>query len=134
MNLIIFLKDLLSFSNEDFDPIDWINNCFDDNQRDTKIETIASDLVFNLQLLIQEVNISLDESARKMINNLPKVVEEIEMIEKDSLVLKEQMVSNKQKLDKMSSDSSKSVETLKNIDLIKERMETFLNTICSANN
>lgn len=123
-----------AFSDDNFNAIDWINNWFDDNRVNANIETMATNLVFNLQLYVQEVNNSLSESAQQMIHNVPKVVRETEELRSDAILLKEQMVSIKDKLDKMSLDSSKSMKTLIDIDLVKKRMHETCKALQEADN
>ncbi|CAG2100750.1 unnamed protein product [Medioppia subpectinata] len=126
--------DLSAFSDQDFDPIDWINNWFDGVEDKSSTEPLAADLVSNLQLLVQEVNNSLGESAQQMIHNLPKVLREAEGLQTDSLQLKTQLIANKQKLDKMTSDSSKSMQRLITLDVIKTRMTDTCKALEEADN
>jgi len=95
---------------------------------------MATNLVFKLQLLVQEVNNSLEETAQQMIHNLPKVMRETESLEKDSIVLREQMQNIKQKLNKIENESSKSMQTLISIDIVKKRMQETSKALQEADN
>ncbi|CAG2166012.1 unnamed protein product [Oppiella nova] len=126
--------DLTAFSDHNFDAIDWINGWFASIEDKSATETLATNLVFNLQLLVQEVNNSLGESAQQMIHNLPKVLRDAETLHADSVELKRQMVSNKEKLHKMSLESSKSMERLMALDVIKTRMTDTCKALEEADN
>ncbi|XP_054164004.1 conserved oligomeric Golgi complex subunit 7-like [Oppia nitens] len=126
--------DLTVFSDDNFDAINWINNWFAAIDDKSSTEIIATNLVFKLQLLVQEVNNSLGENAQQMVNNLPKVLRETEDLQKESILLKEQMAKHKDKLDKMSLDSSKSIEKLMALDVIKTRMTDTCKALEEADN
>lgn len=124
----------MAFSDNNFDSNKWINNAFSDIDSNANKETIATNIVFKLQLLVQEVNNSLEETAQQMIHNLPKVMRETESLSRDSCVLREQMQTIKQKLSQMESESSKSMQTLINIDIVKKRMQETSQALQEADN
>ncbi len=125
---------MISFSDNSFESTNWINNTFSSIDSNLNKETIASNVVFKLQLLVQEVNNSLEETAQQMIHNLPKVMRETESLQKDSCLLREQMKTIKEKLNKIESESSKSMQTLINIDVVKKRMQETCKALQEADN
>lgn len=126
--------DFSAFSDNSFESTNWINNAFSCIDSNGNKESIATNVVFKLQLLVQEVNNSLEETAQQMIHNLPKVMRETETLQKDSFVLREEMKTIKQKLNQIESESSKSMQTLINIDVVKRRMQETCKALQEADN
>lgn len=73
--------DIKSFSDESFDPVVWIDKSFDELTPDASRESHASAVVYRLQLFIQEINKSLEETAHSVIRTLPLVLRQAEQLE-----------------------------------------------------
>ena len=84
--------DFSKFSDDNFDMEDWINNALR-VQKDTKvsIDSHTSNLVMKLQLFIQEISKSLEETSQIALNNMPRVLREVESIRSETSLLKNQM-------------------------------------------
>lgn len=82
------------FSAEDFDAKQWVNNVLrtrKDKEPDTSVDAQASTLILKLQLLIQEVNNSLEDFSNQIVQNIPKVTREITTVKQEATLLSEQM-------------------------------------------
>lgn len=72
---------------------------------------------------MQEINSSLEDTAQQVITNLPHALKEIEALQDEAESLKENMASIKKELVNVDAQSSESVESLKEIHVVKDRME-----------
>lgn len=127
--------DVKAFSEENFDPVNWINTTFGGPESaSTNKESFASSMVYKLQLFVQEINSSLEETAQQVIHNLPKVVRETETICRDASLLKGEMRALKEEIVKIQQQSSKPIQTIRAIDLVKNRMQEFSKALKEADN
>ena len=97
--------DFTKFTEEDFDPKLWINECFNslDNKNDdnggsatwskpsgsaiTPAEQLAGTGIMKLQLSIQELSASLEDSCQQMLQNIPRIVRELDAVQQVQLRL-----------------------------------------------
>lgn len=86
-------KDVKAFSGEDFEAKEWINKVFKQPEAAQNKEQFAQSLVMKLQLLIAKLNANLEEQSEQILQNLPKVVREIESLQQESTLLKSSMHS-----------------------------------------
>lgn len=126
-----YSQDLQAFSNDNFDAVEWINNTFRSVDSEANKETIASNMAFKLQLFVQEVNNSLEETAQQMLHNLPKVMREAEPFQQEAIQLNNQIKAVKDKLDY---ESSGAMKNLIAIDTVKTRMEETCKALQEADN
>ena len=77
--------DVKSFSDESFDPVVWINKSLHQATGEANQEThgLAFRLQQQLQLLLQEINQSLEETAHQVIRSLPFVLKQAESLEEE---------------------------------------------------
>jgi phage shock protein A len=80
--------DVQSFSEESFDPVTWIDKSFDQVPADGNRENHATGLVYKLQLFLQEINSSLEETAEQVIRSLPFVMKQAEALDEEIQTLK----------------------------------------------
>lgn len=127
--------DFSKFSDDNFDMKDWINNALR-VQKDTKVTVDAhtSNLVMKLQLFIQEVSKSLEETSQVALNNMPRVLREVETIRSETSLLKNQMMMVKDDIKKVEENTAQSMKKLVEIDRVKGRMQNACNALEEADN
>ena len=97
--------DFSKFTEEDFDPKAWINDCFNslDNGSGndsgnpitgrasgstiTPAEQFAGTGIMKLQLSIQELSSSLEDSCQQMLQNIPRIVRELDVVQQVGLTV-----------------------------------------------
>ena len=129
------MMDFSKFSDDNFDMKDWINNALR-VQKDTKVTVDAhtSNLVMKLQLFIQEVSKSLEETSEVALNNMPRVLREVETIRSETSLLKSQMMMVKDDIKKVEENTAQSMKKLVEIDTVKGRMQNACNALKEADN
>jgi len=127
--------DFSKFSDDNFEVKDWINNALR-VQKDSNVslETQTSNLVMKLQLFIQEVNKSLEETSQVALNNLPRVLREVETVKTESGLLQNQMQLVKDDIRKVEENTAQSMKRLVEIDVVKGRMQDASSALQEADN
>ncbi|XP_053202807.1 conserved oligomeric Golgi complex subunit 7-like [Panonychus citri] len=118
--------DFKAFTEENFDSVDWINDTLNSVPKEEDKESYASNIVFKLQLFIQEINQSLEETALSVISNLPKLNRDIEVLSDQAKEFKDDFVSIKEEINNLADDSDDRMNRLANIDRIKSSIEMKL--------
>ena len=154
---------LRDFSSDDFDRVRWINEQTrarigdaggsgrDATARDgsavvaravgegtrgtsaSPLERFLADLELQLQLLGEDLSMSLEERSREGVARVPKAVKEIEVVEGRVKRLHEEVRGILDRLDEVESESRASVEALRQLDAAKQRMESARETLQEAN-
>ncbi|KAI2807069.1 Golgi transport complex subunit 7 [Blomia tropicalis] len=124
--------DFSDFSNDDFDPVNWLNSIFssdnDENKTQNK-EIIATNMVYKLQLMVEETNNSLEDIAQRMAQSIPKVIGEAEVLNREASELYGEVVDVRTKLICAVQQSSDAVNSLIQLDQTKNRFETLIEPI-----
>ena len=107
------------------DQIGWINSAFATAEaKSASRESYTSSMVYKLQLFIQEINGSLEETAQHVISTLPRLLSEVESLEDDAHSIKADLNKAKKSL-AVDQDNASTVEKLTRMHAIKERMELY---------
>lgn len=127
--------DFSKFLDDNFDVKDWVNAAFK-AQKDSpeQKDAQAATLVMKLQLFIQEVNNSLEEISQQALQNLPRVLRDVEAVKQEALFLKEQMQLVKADIKKVEEDTSHSMKMLLEVDAVKSKMKAASNALQEADN
>ncbi|XP_013777323.1 conserved oligomeric Golgi complex subunit 7-like [Limulus polyphemus] len=126
--------DLSAFSNDNFDAKEWINATFRSPEAQKNKEQYATNLVLKLQLMIQKVNSALEDTAQQVLQNLPRVLREVETMRQEAGLLQEQMKTVKEDFIKVERDSTTSMKNLLKIDTVKSRMQEANKALREADN
>ncbi|KAK8402668.1 hypothetical protein O3P69_000783 [Scylla paramamosain] len=126
--------DLTAFSQENFDPKEWINSVFRSQEAQQNRDQYASSLVMRLQLAIQEVNSALEETSQQVVGSLPRVLRDVESLGHEVSVLKNQMNSVRQDIEKVEHNTAASMQTLVKLDTLKGRMVATSQALREADN
>ncbi|XP_013073398.2 conserved oligomeric Golgi complex subunit 7-like isoform X1 [Biomphalaria glabrata] len=128
--------DYTKFMDDNFDAKEWVNAAFR-NQKDapgvTKDQNAAT-MVMKLQVFIQEVNNILEEASQQALQNLPRVVRELDAVKQEASLLQDQMRTVKQDIQKVEQDTSHSMQALLKLDRIKSRMKSTADALKEADN
>ena len=115
----------------------WLNAIFTDDDEtllSTDKETIATNLVFKLQLMVEETNNSLEEIAQRMILSVPKVIGEADVLNSETIELCNQMTDVRTKLICVEQQNNDVVDTLVQLDKAKYRLQDAYKALQEANN
>lgn len=125
--------DFTKFSDDNFDVKDWVNTALQ-AQKDTNItvDNHATNLVTKLQLFIQEVSKSLEQTSQDALNSIPRVLREVENIKIETSLLKNQMTMVKDDIRKVEENTASSMKKLIEIDGVKSRMQGACNALQEA--
>ncbi len=129
-----FFQDVKAFSDEDFDVKNWINNVFKNPEAAGNKEQYAQSLVMKLQLLIAKLNANLEDQSEQILLNMPKVIREVESLQQDSVLLKSSMMGVQSDIDKVNRETGDSMETLVQMDLLKQRILATKKALKEADN
>eukprot|EP00959_Pyramimonas_sp_CCMP1952_P143592 3006045-Pyramimonas_sp.AAC.1 len=113
--------DLAKFSEEDFQPKAWINAACANRPTDDTLEKYLSELEIKLQLLAEDISISLEDHSRQALQRIPRALGEVGRVKEDGLKLQANTQSIVQKLVDAEETSARSVEMLASVDAVKVR-------------
>lgn len=125
--------DYSKFLDEDFDVKEWVNDAFKSHKEGSK-DQYATTLVMKLQMFIQEVNNVIEESCQQTVQNLPRVVRELEAVKQEASLLQDQMTMVKTDIEKVEQDTAQSMQMLLQVDTIKGRMKAASDALQEADN
>ncbi|XP_037793470.1 LOW QUALITY PROTEIN: conserved oligomeric Golgi complex subunit 7-like [Penaeus monodon] len=126
--------DLTTFSQESFEPKEWINSIFRSPEAHQNRDHYASSQVLRLQLAIQEVNNALEETSQQVMASLPRVLRDIESLGHEVAVLKNQMKSVRQDIEKVEHNTAASMQTLVKLDSLKGKISASSQALREADN
>ncbi|XP_068100547.1 conserved oligomeric Golgi complex subunit 7 isoform X2 [Hyperolius riggenbachi] len=126
--------DFSRFLADDFEVKEWVNAAFKSVQKDApgKVDGHAATLVMKLQLFIQEVNNSVEESSHQALQNMPRVLRDVEALRQEAAFLKEQMILVKEDIKKFEQDTAQSMQVLVEMDKVKSRMQLAAESLQEA--
>lgn len=66
------------------------------------LQAFVSSLVMKLQLYVQQVNGALEETSQSVLSSLPRILRDTQLLQQETLALREKMVAVKQEIAKVS--------------------------------
>lgn len=126
--------DIGAFSEDSFDAKEWINKTLRSNEALENKEVFISSLVAKLQLYVQQVNGAVEDTSEYVIQSLPRVMHDADMILKEALMLKDKMHSVKEEIMKIEKDTASSMETLEKLDQMKTELQRAKQALHEADN
>lgn len=85
-------------------------------------ENNPNSLVMKLQLLMQEVTVSLEDTTEGLLDDLPRVLNEVQSLKQEAELLKDQMNDVKSDITKVEQETANSMSTVVHLDDIKEKI------------
>ncbi|XP_067003846.1 conserved oligomeric Golgi complex subunit 7 [Anabrus simplex] len=126
--------DVAAFSEDNFEVKDWINKTFRTAEAQEDRDGFVSSLVMKLQLYVQQVNSALEDSSQQVLQSLPRVMRDTELLLQEAKVLQEKMQSVKQEIAKVEQDTGQSMAALERIDQIKTELQAAKQALHEADN
>lgn len=126
--------DMSAFSDDNFNAKDWINTTFRSPEVKENQDAFVSSLVMKLQLYVQQVNSALEETSQQVLQSLPRVMRDTDILQQEALMLREKMKTVREEMTKVQSDTGESLATLEHIDQLKTRLQRAKQALHEADN
>ncbi|KAL1505928.1 hypothetical protein ABEB36_005376 [Hypothenemus hampei] len=116
--------DISSFSNDNFDIKEWVNETLKIGETQDKKDnnSYTMGLVMKLQLYVQQVNNSLEHSSQQVLASIPKIMRDAKLLQQEAVVLREKMAQVKQEIIQIEQDTRKSIDTIDKLDKMKNKL------------
>mmetsp|Transcript_24524 Transcript_24524/g.33821 ORF Transcript_24524/g.33821 Transcript_24524/m.33821 type:complete len:803 (+) Transcript_24524:165-2573(+) len=125
--------DLSIFSTADFDPKAWVNaTCVSKPSEETSLEKYLAELEMKLQLLAEDISVSLEDNSKQALLRVPRALGEVERVQAGALHLRGTVNTLTQTLTQAQHTSHASVHLLAKVDQVKVRMECARDTMSEA--
>jgi len=126
--------DVAAFSDENFDPKDWINKALKSADPTQTKEAAASSLVLKLQLMISKLNTALEDQCQQVVQSIPRIVLEAEQLQQEAAHLKDKLISVKSDVEGVEQDTEQNMHALVQMDRVKERISETSKALQEADN
>lgn len=126
--------DLNEFANPAFDPKDWINRTLRNIDKDDNKDSTVTSLSVKLQLYFHQLNNEFEGTALNVIQNLPRVMRETEILSEEAATLRDKMNSVKQEIEKVGKNTGLSIASLERIDRLKIELTKAKEALHEADN
>ncbi|CAH1108801.1 unnamed protein product [Psylliodes chrysocephalus] len=113
--------DISSFSNEDFNTKNWINNILKQIEKEKEANYTMS-LVMKLQLYVQQVNNALEDTSQQVLASLPKIMRDAKNLQQEALLLKQKMTAVRAEIEKIEHDTGQSINTIEQLDSMQNKL------------
>jgi hypothetical protein len=92
-------------------------------------------LITKLQVFIQEINNSIDDTSQQTVQNFPRILREIEVLKQETFMLKEQMKSVRDDLIKVEKNTvNESMKSLLDLDIMRTNLLSVKMALQEADN
>nr|XP_018910859.1 PREDICTED: conserved oligomeric Golgi complex subunit 7 [Bemisia tabaci] len=126
--------DLAAFSEDNFDPKEWINKTFRNAESQVSKEAFVRNMVKKLQLYVQQVNCSLEDTSQQVLASLPRVSHETEVLCHEARSLQKKLQEVEGEISKVKKNAGDSIASLEALDKIKNKMLTAKQALHEADN
>lgn len=126
--------DISAFSDENFEVKEWINKTFRAIDAQENKNALVNTMVKKLQLYVQQVNSALEDTSQQVLQSLPRIIRDSEMLHQEALLLQEKMKSIKEEIAKVEKDTGESMATLERIDRVKTELQVAKEALHEADN
>ncbi|KAF9607721.1 hypothetical protein IFM89_038605 [Coptis chinensis] len=134
------MVDLGAFSDPKFDPKKWINTTITTSTSTStreqvdynSIEKHLSELEMKLQMVSEEISISLEEQSSAALLRVPRATRDVIRLRDDALSFRSSVSTILLKLRKAEGTSAESIDALAKVDIVKLRMEAAYETLQDA--
>ncbi|XP_046996397.1 conserved oligomeric Golgi complex subunit 7 isoform X1 [Schistocerca americana] len=126
--------DISAFSEDNFDVKEWINKTFRRAEAQENRDAFASSLVMKLQLYVQQVNSALEDTSQQILQSLPRIMRDTEILQQEAMLLGEKMNAVKKDIEKVEQDTGQSMATLEHIDHLKTQLQAAKQALHEADN
>ncbi|XP_063222292.1 conserved oligomeric Golgi complex subunit 7 isoform X2 [Bacillus rossius redtenbacheri] len=126
--------DVAAFSEDNFEVKEWINKTFRSTEAQENRDAFVSSLVMKLQLYVQQVNSALEDTSQQVLQSLPRIMRDTEVLQQEAMLLREKMQLVKSEIAKVEQDTGQSIATLEHIDQIKTELQSAKQALHEADN
>lgn len=126
--------DISAFSDENFEVKEWINKTFRATDAQENKNALVNTMVKKLQLYVQQVNSALEDTSQQVLQSLPRIIRDSEMLHQEALLLQEKMKLIKEEIAKVEKDTGESMATLEKIDRVKTELQVAKEALHEADN
>ncbi|KAK0159641.1 hypothetical protein PV327_010735 [Microctonus hyperodae] len=126
--------DVAAFSDDNFDVKEWINKTFKSTEAQDDKDGFVSSLVSKLQLYVQQVNGSLEETSQSVLSNLPRILRDTQLLQQEAIALKDKMIIVKDEIVRVEKNTALSMVSLENIDRMKTDLQLAKERLHEADN
>ncbi|XP_044761910.1 conserved oligomeric Golgi complex subunit 7 [Coccinella septempunctata] len=115
--------DITVFSEENFDTKEWLNKILEEGEKQDKKENYTMSLVMKLQLYVQQVNKSLEETSQEVLSSLPKIIRNTKQLQEEAEALRFKMGVVQKEITIIENETGKSINTIEKLDNMKNKLE-----------
>nr|CAH7735019.1 unnamed protein product [Callosobruchus chinensis] len=113
--------DISVFSSEEFDTKAWVNEIMKNPEHQNDSNYTMS-LVTKLQLYVQQLNSTLEETSQQVLSSLPKIMRDTSSLQQEAVTLKQKMATVKSEIERIEYDTGKSIDTIEKLDSLMNRL------------
>lgn len=135
--------DISALSEENFDPVNWINENFNKYCEETadKSETaddteIAVEFINNyvskLQLYVQQVSFAIEESSQQLVISMPKVVKDSKILSNDVKSLRQRMLVMRQEVADVQKETGECMATLERLNTRQTKLQAAKDSLLES--
>ncbi|CAD6245186.1 GSCOCG00013571001-RA-CDS [Cotesia congregata] len=126
--------DIAGFSNDNFNVKDWVNKILESLNSQNDKDAYVTSLVMKLQMYVQQVNLTVEETSQNVLGSLPRIFRETQLLQQEAASLKDKLSVVKDEIAKIEKDTSISITSLAKIDKIKSDLEQAKQSLHEADN
>nr|CAI5835944.1 unnamed protein product [Callosobruchus analis] len=79
-------------------------------------------LVTKLQLYVQQLNTTLEQTSQQVLSSLPKIMRDTTSLQQEAVTLKQKMATVKSEIERIEYDTGKSIDTIEKLDSLMNRL------------
>lgn len=91
-------------------------------------------LAMKLQLYVQQVNNSLEETSHQLLSSLPKIMRDTKNLQDEALALKDKMSAVRSEIVKIEQDTGCTINKIENLDQLKNKLQTAKQALHESDN
>lgn len=118
------------FKDASFNAVDWINQCYDDSlatstssRSDIDKESFVSNLVAQLETLVQSVNLSLERTSDQVVATMPQVFQRVQDLRAEAVTLQRDMAAVQGEIARVQRDTGSCMASLERLDRLRVRLQ-----------
>ncbi|CAF0924991.1 unnamed protein product [Adineta ricciae] len=129
------MDDFSKFFDDEFNVIDWLNQAFRlQKESNQNIDNYTGILITKLQMYIQEMNNTIEETSQQAVQQFPRVLREIDVLRHEATLLQEQMRTVRGDIQKVNQDTADGMRNLIQLDSVKNRIQSATKALQEADN
>ncbi|CAF0742710.1 unnamed protein product [Adineta steineri] len=129
------MDDFSKFFDDEFNVIDWLNQAFRlQKETNQNVDNYTGVLITKLQMYVQEMNNSIEETSQQAIQQFPRVLREIDVLRHEATLLQEQMRTVRGDVQKVNQETADGMRNLIELDSVKNRIQLASKALQEADN